>query len=174
MDSEEIELLKEAEKVYGIVFEKMPKEKPKVVDYPKPKTANPPKPKVANPPKPKVVDPPKPIIPKAQKKPSFVTSSIPGYKEVEEGLMKNREGNHSEAMSVYERGGELGNKAEFLNMGNCYMFGKGVNEDLSKCIEMYEKCGKIGDDELGWIKALSNDRFVCATALNLSGLFFMK
>ena len=173
MDSEEIELLKEAEKVYGIVFEKMPKEKPKVADPPKPKTANPPRPlpspMAANPPKPKVVDPPKPIIPKAQKKPSLVTSSIPGYKEVEECLMRDKEGKHEEAMKLYEKAGELGNKAAFLNMGNCYMFGKGVKQDKKKGIGMYGKCGRIGDGELGWIRELSNDKFVCGKKLNLSG-----
>ena len=98
-------------------------------------------------------------------------SDIPGYKEVKEGLMKDKDGKHEEAMRLYEKGGVLGNKAAFLNMGNCYMFGKGVKEDKKKGIEMYEKCGSIGDDELGWIRELSNDKFVCGTVLNLLCLF---
>ena len=108
--------------------------------------------------------------------PSFIEKiprEITGYNEVKEGLMKDKEGKHSEAMRLYERGGELGNKAAFLNMGNCYMFGKGVEEDWEKGIEMWEKCGKINDDELGWMRELSNDRFVCETVLFLDSLFFI-
>ena len=96
--------------------------------------------------------------------------------------MKDKEGKHSEAMKLYERGGELGNKAAFLNMGNCYMFGKGVysgfwlwakeKADKKKGIEMYEKCGKIGDDELGWIRRLSNDRYVYGEVLDLIVCFY--
>ena len=97
--------------------------------------------------------------------------SIAGYKEVKEGLMRDKEGNHEEAMELYEKAGKLGNKAAFLNMGNCYMFGKGVKEDWKKGIEMYGKCGRIGDGELGWIRELSNDKFVCGTVLNLLCLF---
>ena len=66
----------------------------------------------------------------------------------------------------------MGNKAAFLNMGNCYMFGKGVKEDWKKGIEMYGKCGKIDDDELGWIRGLSNERYVCGKELYLTCLFF--
>ncbi len=114
-----------------------------------------------------VVEPePKPVlVPVSAQEPS-----IAGYKEVKEGLMKDKEGNHEEAMELYEKAGKLGNKAAFLNMGNCYMFGKGVKEDKKKGIEMYEKCGRIGDDELGWIRKLSNDRYVCGTKLNLKSL----
>ena len=102
--------------------------------------------------------------------PSRITA-IPGYKELSEGLKKDKEGKHSEAMKFYTRSGELGNKAAFLNMGNCYMFGKGVSKDKKKGIEMYGKCGKIGDDELGWIRELSNDRYVCGKELDLYCLF---
>ena len=96
---------------------------------------------------------------------------IAGYKEVEEGLRKDKEGKHEEAMELYEKAGELGNKAAFLNMGNCYMFGKGVKLDEKKGVEIYGRCGRINDDELGWIREVSNDRFVCWTQLNLSCLF---
>jgi len=99
-------------------------------------------------------------------------SKIPGYKEVEEGLMKDKEGKHSEAMKLYEKAGELGNKAAFLNMGNCYMFGKGISQDKKKAIEMYGKCGKICDDELEWIRELSNDKYVCGITLDLSYNYF--
>ena len=141
IDDDKTKGLKEARKVFPSLSVKMPREKPKAVDSPKPK------------------------------KSSLDTSSIPGYNEVKEGLMKDKEGKHSEAMKLYEKGGELGNKAAFLNMGNCYMFGKGVSQDKKRGIEMYGKCGKIGDDELGWIRDLSNDRFMCGTELNLNGLF---
>ncbi len=150
-----MEFLREVEKVYGKMFEKMPSIKRKVVEKPKPKNPASSKKEVRDIPERSTVGVP----------------SIPGYKEVEEGLMRDKKGKHSEAMKFYEKGGELGNKAAFLNMGNCYMFGKGVGKDLEKGIEMYEKCGKIGDDELGWIRELSNDRYLCENQLNLSGLF---
>ena len=114
--------------------------------------------------------------------PSHITA-IPGYKELNEGLKKDEEGKHSEAMEFYTRSGKLGNKAAFLNMGNCYIFGKGVysgfwfwteeKPDWRKSIEMYEKCGKIGDDELGWMRELSNDRYVCGKKLSLNSLFLL-
>ena len=147
--------LKEAQKVFPSLTVKMPKEKPKVVD----------------PPKPKEVLSSKPVISMVPNKTSLNTSSIPGYKEVKEGLMKDKEGKHEEAMKFYEKGGELGNKAAFLNMGNCYMFGKGVNQDKKKGIEMYEKCGSIADVELGRMRELSNDMLVCGKKLDLRGLF---
>ena len=53
------------------------------------------------------------------------------------------------------------------------MFGKGVEEDKKKGIEMYGKCGKISKRELGWIRELSNDKFVCGKELNLGCLFLL-
>ncbi len=95
------------------------------------------------------------------------------------GLKKDKEGKHKEAMKYYEKAGKLGNKAAFLNMGNTFMFGAGsgllkkVKQDVKKGIEMYGKYSLIGDPELGWIRELSNDRFVCGTELDLHGLFFI-
>ena len=89
-------------------------------------------------------------------------------------LIKDKERKHSEAMRYYEKGGELGNKAALLNMGNCYFFGKGVEQDKEKGIEMYGMCGGIGDNELEWIRKLSNERFVCGVELDLSGLFLFE
>ena len=102
-----------------------------------------------------------------------VSQSIPGYKEMEEGLEKDKAGKHSEAMKFYEEAGVLGNKAAFINMGNLYMFGKGVEQDWEKGIEMYKKCGIISDDELGWIRKLSNEKYVCGKELNLKCLFLL-
>ena len=101
----------------------------------------------------------------------LVKKPILGYKEVDEGLMKNKEGKYSEAMRYFEKGGELGNKAAFLNMGNCYMFGKGVGQNRTKGVEMWKKCGKIEESEVRWMRKLSNDRFVCGKELDLSCLF---
>ena len=157
-DDGKIKTLKEAQKVFPSLTVKMPKEKPKSVDPPKPKDGLSSKPAISMVPKKTLLD----------------ISSIPGYKEVEQGVMKDKEGKHKEAMKLYKKAGELGNKAAFLNMGNCYMFGKGVEQDKKKGIEMYGKCGQIGDDELGWMRELSNDRFVCGKKLDLYGLFFIK
>ena len=98
-----------------------------------------------------------------------------------EGLAKDNQGHYSEAMELYVKAGELGNKAGFLNMGNCYMFGRGmifwfgesITQNKKWGIEMYGECETIGDDELGWIRELSNDKFVCGKELDLSGLFFI-
>ena len=51
------------------------------------------------------------------------------------------------------------------------MFGKGVDKDKMKAVEMYGKCGVINDDELVWMRKLSNDKFVCGEVLELDGLF---
>ena len=53
-------------------------------------------------------------------------STLPGYREMMEGLEKDKAGKHKGAMKLYERAGKLGNKGGFMNMGNCYMFGKGL------------------------------------------------
>ena len=110
------------------------------------------------------------LVKSAEPKPSPV--QLPeGYEEVEEGLKKDKEGKHEEAMRLYEEAGKKDNKAAFINMGNCYMFGKGVEEDWKKGIEMYAKCRGICGDERGWIMRLSNDKYVCETKLNLNCLF---
>ena len=116
------------------------------------------------------------VFPSLIEKMPRTVSDIPGYKEVEEGLMKDKEGKHSAAMKLYEKAGELGNKAAFLNMGNTYMFGagsffRGVKQDKKKGIEMYGRCGRISERELEWIRKLSNDRFVCEKELDLRCLF---
>ena len=137
-----MELLREVERVYGKVFKSMPSIEGNVVEQPKP-----------------------------NKSASLKTAvpDIPGYEEIKQGLMKDKEGKHSEAMKLYEKGGKLGNKAAFLNMWNCYMFGKGVKMNRWEAFWTYEKCGKIDDDELRWIRKLSNDRYVCGEELDLSG-----
>ncbi len=140
--------LREVQKVFPCLIKKMPNEKTTVV---------------------------KSSPPQKNETERTVSSSIPGYKEMEEGLEKDKAGKHLEAMVLYERAGELGNKAGFINMGNCYMFEKGVKQGWEKCmkgIEMYEKCGRIDDDEIEDIKELSNDHFVCEKELKLYGLLF--
>ena len=111
------------------------------------------------------------MFPSAIKKMPSLISSVPGYEEMMRGLAKDKEGKHKEAMKLYERAGELGNKAGFMNMGNCYLFGKGVKEDKRKGLEMWKKCGKIEESEVRWMRKLSNDRFVCGKELDLYGLF---
>ena len=111
------------------------------------------------------------VFPSAVKKKPSLISSLPGYEEMMEGFAKYREGKHEESMKLYERAGELGNKGGFMNMGNCYMFGKGVKQDRRKGVEMWKKCGKIEESEVMWMRKLSNDRFVCGEELDFSGLF---
>ena len=111
------------------------------------------------------------VFPSAVKKMPSLISSLPGYEEMMEGLEKDKEGKHSEAMKLYERAGELGNKGGFMNMGNCFLFGKGVEEDGEKGIEMWKKCGKIEESEVMWMRKLSNERFVCGKELYLVSLF---
>ena len=113
------------------------------------------------------------VFPSAIKKMPSLISSVTGYEEMMRGLAKDKEGKHKEAMKLYERAGELGNKGGFMNMGNCYLFGKGVGEDKRKGIEMWKKCGKIEGSEVMWMRKLSNDRFVCGKELNLTGLFLL-
>ena len=113
------------------------------------------------------------VFPSAVKKKPSLIASLPGYREMIEGLEKDKERKHSEAMKLYEKAGELGNKGGFMNMGNCYMFGKGVEQDRSKGIEMWKKCGKIEESEVRWMRKLSNVRFVCGELLDLSGLFML-
>ena len=108
------------------------------------------------------------VFPSAVKKKPM---GIPGYRLIMEGLAKDKEGKHSEAMKLYERAGELGNKGGFMNMGNCYMFGKGVEWDRRKGLEMWKKCGKIEESEVMWMRKLSNERFVCGEELDLRCLF---
>ena len=50
-------------------------------------------------------------------------------------------------------------------------FGFGTT-NKQKGIEMYKKCGIVSDEELKWMRKLSNDRYVCGKELNLACLFF--
>ena len=155
VDDDEMSVLKEVEKVFPSVIGKMPSVRPTVVKL---KTETP------------TVFPDKTNRP-ISKGGEMNVSSLPGYREMMDGLKKDREGKHEEAMRLYERAGELGNKGGFMNMGNCYMFGKGVKEDRWKGIEMWMKCGRIEESEVRWMRKLSNDRFVCGEELNLNCLF---
>ena len=172
--------LKEVQKVFPSLIKKMPSEKTTVVESEQravessvkgmPKQTQgkrePEREKVSSTPRLRS-SPPQKMFGKR----GAVSSSIPGYYEMVEGLEMDKEGKHEEAMVLYKRAGELGNKAAFLNMGNCYMFGRGVERDKKKGIEMYGKCGGIKSEDLGWMRELSNDRYVCETVLDLGSLF---
>ena len=174
--------LKEVQKVFPSLIKKMPSEKATVVESKQravessvkgmPKQTQ----EKIQPEREKVSSTPRLRSSPPQKmfgKRGAVSSSIPGYNEMVEGLEMDKEGKHEEAMVLYKRAGELGNKAAFINMGNCYMFGKGVDKYWEKGIEMYGKCGGIKSEDLGWVRELSNDRYVGETKLFLRGLFFI-
>jgi len=154
-DEEGTNALKEMQKVFPSVIGKMPSGKPQSPHRRKWSFIS-------------FTERTSPKVPKEE--PTIDFSSIPGYKEVKLGLEKDKKGNHEEAMKLYAMAGDLGNKAAFLNMGNCFMFGKGVEEDKRKGIEMFMKCNVIDDDDLDWIRKLSNDMFVCDVKLDLSAM----
>ena len=171
VDGDEMTSIREALKMSPFAVKKMPMMKP-VVSNPQPKPKPKPKPKS----KPqtdekRIVIPDKTTPPTSKVFERFDVSMIPGYDDVMKGLEKDKERKYSEGMKFYERAGELGNKVSFMNMGNYFMFGNGVERDEKKGIEMWKKCGKIEESEVRWMRKLSNDRFVCWKMLDLRCLF---
>ena len=110
------------------------------------------------------------VFPSAVKKKPRV---IPGYEEMMEGLEKDKEGKHEEAFKLYERAGRLGNKGGFMNMGNCYLFGVGVECDVMKGLSWWMNGGHVEDENIGLYKLLSNFQYMGRSEIDLSGLFLL-
>ena len=86
-------------------------------------------------------------------------------------MIKHSEGNHSKAVKIYSELSEKGSKLACYNLGNCYFYGIGVEKDLKKVMEMFGKCETVKDDDLRWMRLLSNDRHMKATSLDLHVCF---
>ncbi len=89
------------------------------------------------------------------------------YDSLKLALVRHNEGKHSEAIRIYSELSEKGCQLAYLNLGNCYLFGVGVEKDIDKGFEMYGRCGAINDDDLKWMRRLSNDRYMNVNTLNL-------
>ena len=92
---------------------------------------------------------------------------IPFYGRLKSALQKHKEGKHSEAIEIFKDLAGKGCKLAFLNLGNCFMFGMGVERDRKKGLEMYEKCGRVSDDDFLWMRGLSNDHYSFLAHLDL-------
>ena len=70
-----------------------------------------------------------------------------------EGLY-NLPQNYTKALECWEQAAELGNVTSYYNIGNAYMYGRGVERDGKKAIHYYELAATKGDvnarHNLGW------------------------
>ncbi len=82
--------------------------------------------------------------------------SVPFYDSLKLALKEHNEGNHSEAVRIYSELSEKGSKLACYNLGNCYLFGKGVEKDTDKFVEYWERGGHIHPNQLRLFRLLSN------------------
>ena len=103
-----------------------------------------------------------------------VPNPIPCYEYdmLVEGLEKHKRGKHEEASDIYMRCVLRGSRIGSLNYGNFLMFGAGVGEDKERGLEYWMNGGKIEENEMGWMRELSNSRYVSRSVLDLRGLLF--
>jgi len=101
-----------------------------------------------------------------------VPSPIPCYEYdfLVEGLKKHKEGKHGEAAEVFLSATLRGMRMGSLNYGNCLMFGVGVPKDQEIALEFWMNCGKIEENEIRWMRELSNSEYVCESVLDLSDI----
>ena len=102
---------------------------------------------------------------------NVVSVVVPFYDSLRFALTKHKEGNHPKAVKIYSGLVEGGCQFACFNLGNCYLFGVGVEKDIKKGLELFGKGRGIKNEDLGWMRKLSNDRYVCEKELNLSCLF---
>lgn len=99
--------------------------------------------------------------------------TIPFFDELNSALNKHKD-SHAEAAAIYTAISKKGSQLALLNLGNCFMFGLGVRMDKKKGLDMFESCGSLVDDDLEWMRALSNDQRLGKTSLSLGVSFFKK
>ena len=88
-------------------------------------------------------------------------------------LSLHREGKHKEAVGIYLREADEGNKIACLNVGNCYLFGVGVECDVMKGLSWWMNGGHVEDENIGLYKLLSNFQYMGRSDIDLSGLFLL-
>ncbi len=93
--------------------------------------------------------------------------TIPEYEPLSLALLKHQKGEHSEAMKIYQDLCEKECNFAFLNLGNCFIFGLGVKTDKRKGLEKYREYGTLVDEDLEWMKKLSNGQYIQTPSLDL-------
>ena len=104
---------------------------------------------------------------------NVVSVGVPFYDSLKFALTKHDERNHSEAVKIYSELVEKGSQLACFNLGNCYLFGVGVRKDRKKGLELFGKCGGVKNDDLDWMRKLSNCMFVCNKNLDLGSLLYI-
>ena len=117
---------------------------------------------------------PKPVSKPVSPVPKTQSSPVPYQDLLLKALELHRSGKHEEAVKLYEESGMKGSKLGWLNLGNCYISGKGVKKDVKQALDCWKKCGHIEDKDIGWMRELSNDRFLGVKELDLSSLFIRE
>ena len=68
------------------------------------------------------------------------------------GIICENNGNFAEAVTYYTQAAEKGVPGAYLNLGKCYLEGKGVTQDLAKAEELINKAEELGVEEASEIK----------------------
>ena len=74
------------------------------------------------------------------------------------GIICENNGNFAEAVTYYTQAAEKGVPKAYLNLGKCYLEGKGITQDLAKAEELINKAEELGVDEASEIKKGLLDR----------------
>ena len=68
------------------------------------------------------------------------------------GIICENNGNFAEAVTYYTQAAEKGVPGAYLNLGKCYLEGKGVTQDLAKAEELINNAEELGVEEASEIK----------------------
>ena len=95
------------------------------------------------------------------------TSEDPAPELLVRALEEHERGEHEAAVELYKEAAEKGSQLACFNLGNCIMFRKGVERNWLKAIEWWKKGGEIKNEDVEWMRELSNDRWMEATKLSI-------
>ena len=102
----------------------------------------------------------------------IVLYSVPFYDLLKQALTKHNEGKHGEAVNIYCDLIDKGCKLAFYNLGNCYLFGVGVEKDGKKGLELFQKGSVIEGDDFVLMNELSNSDYMKKRTLDLGVSFY--
>ena len=69
---------------------------------------------------------------------------------------KHKTGDYAGAIDLYRRAIDEGSHVACYNLGNCYLFGVGVEKDTDKFVEYWERGGHIHPNQVRLFRYLSN------------------
>ena len=80
-------------------------------------------------------------------------------------------GEHNKAFDIYLERACGGSQIACFNLGNCFIFGVGVECDVMTGLSFWMNGGSIKDEDVELMRILSNFKYMGRNEIDLSGLF---